>query len=407
MRKSLYIISILLFSVVIFITVFGGKPMPMLVVEEVVRKDTVIYKMSDSTFLIKDTINLKGFNLILPDSVTLKFEGGVVKNGSITGCNTRIIGKKNLFCNVDIKGTWLVPEISTEMFLDLSNPNSLKNVFALSDARIQNRIKIDSGEFWVVADKQHEDILQVPSNTEVLLNGVIKLYPNDLTNYSILSVQKAENVKIYGKGAIVGDKHTHLGKNGEWGMCILLKNANNISIKDITLKDAWGDCIYVGYGSKTVIIESCAIDNGRRQGVSVIAGTKVIIKDCKISNVYGTSPEAAIDIEPNAGDTVGFVCINNVEVQDCQFGFHIYSEIGNKSHINRVDYSNCRVSTKGGDPMVFYNVDTVNVSHCSFVKGGKTAINAHNVGYLNLRNNEIKNGIKYHIIQGNTKLIEN
>lgn len=72
------------------------------------------------------------------------------------------------------------------MFLDLSNPNSLKNVFALSDARIQKRIKIGSGEFGVVADKQHKDILMVPSNTEILLNGVIKLYPNDLTKYSRL-----------------------------------------------------------------------------------------------------------------------------------------------------------------------------------------------------------------------------
>lgn len=76
MRKSLYIIPILLLSVLIFLNAYNDKPMPMLFVEEVIRKDTVIYKKSDSTYLITDTMNLNGFNLILPDDVTLKFRGG-------------------------------------------------------------------------------------------------------------------------------------------------------------------------------------------------------------------------------------------------------------------------------------------------------------------------------------------
>lgn len=408
MTKSPYIILILLFGGAIFLlTAYKGNQMPMLVVKDMERRDTTIYKNSNFTYAISDTVDLNGCNLVLPDSITLKFVGGIVMNGSITGSNTRLIGNKNLFDNIDIKGSWLVPDISTEMFVDLTKPNSIKNVFALSDARIENRIKICSGEYWVVADKRHEDILQIPSNTDVIINGVIKLHPNDLTSYSIISLQKAENVSIHGKGVVVGDKNSHLGKDGEWGMCILLKEVDNISIKDIRIRDAWGDCIYVGYGSKSVTIKNCILDNGRRQGISVIAGTKVNVEDCIISNVYGTLPEAAIDVEPNAGDTVSYVKIQNVDVRDCQYGFHIYSGIGNSSHIGRVDYSSCRISTRGGDPMVFYNVDTVNVSRCSFIKGGNTAINSHNVRFLNLSKNEIKCGITYHKIQGNTKLKDN
>ena len=74
----------------------------------------------------------------------------------------------------------------------------------------------------------------------------------------------------------------------------------------------------------------------------------VTIKNCKISNVSGTNPQYAIDLEPNANDTVNHILIENVEVVDCEGGFMALSSIGRnnvkKKFIGKVQIIKCKVS---------------------------------------------------------------
>ena len=92
-------------------------------------------------FLTSD-INLKGKTMTIPENTILVGRGGVIKNGTIVGSNTTIETNNAIFSDVSIKGTWMVPEISTSLFANLTRVNSLKELLALANPVIKNTIVI-------------------------------------------------------------------------------------------------------------------------------------------------------------------------------------------------------------------------------------------------------------------------
>ena len=276
--------------------------------------------------VITETIDLKRQEAILPEDVTLVFKkSGRITNGRLVGNNTKVVYGGAVFDRVRIHGTWVIPNIRTSMFSDLNYENSLKDVMALSNPEVKNVIVIEKGDYHVTAQRNEDVCLPVNSNTTLTINGTILLTPNNFRNYYIIQAI-GENITINGSGTIIGDKPSHTGKDGEWGMGIELMDAHHVQIKDLTIKDCWGDCIYVGDGSTNVKISHCKLDNGRRQGISITSGENIAIKDCVISNVGGTNPEYAIDVEPNKGDTVRNVVIENVTSLDCMGGFLVWGK---------------------------------------------------------------------------------
>ena len=317
------------------------------------------------TTIINSVIDINGGQLILPKNITLNFErGGRLKNGKIVGNNTSIVGyKQGIFDNVEISGQWYVKYISTDMFEDLMNVNSLKNVFALTNGNVKNVVKIEDKEFRIAAIRVDETILKVPSNTEVIFNGTIKMLPNDFTNYNIIELE-GENIQLHGSGEIIGDKHSHIGTKGEWGMGLLLTNCKNVDVCDITIRDCWGDCIYIGAGSTGVRINNCILDHGRRQGISITSAGRVLIENCTITNVGGTNPEYAIDVEPNENDIVKSVVIKNVKVIDCKGGFLTWGG-AKKSQINSVKLYNCHVQGAVKAEYTFNTSKEIKIINCT------------------------------------------
>lgn len=280
----------------------------------------VIGKVENHTISVLQDVDLRGDTCQLPPKCTLLIKGGIIRNGVIIGNNTNLVSKGIAFDHVTIKGSWRVPDISTKLFSDLSCDNALKNVFALTNPKIKNTVKIEKGEYWVVATKKKDHCLNVNSNTTLVIDGTIRLRPNDYGNYHVLYAV-GHDIVIKGRGSIIGDKHTHLGDKGEWGMGINLHGVNRAMVTGLSIRDCWGDCIYVGGCSKNVTIEKCQLDHGRRQGISVTSADSVIIRDCTITNVGGTNPQYGIDLEPNKGDTVDHVLIEKVIVKGCKGGF--------------------------------------------------------------------------------------
>ena len=318
-----------------------------------------------TTTVIKNVVDMKGEELVLPKDVTLKFEmGGCLKNGKITADNTFITGnKQDILDGVEIAGEWNVKYISTAMFKDLSQQNSLQNVFALASEKVENVITIPEADYVVAANRNGTTILSVPSNTEVIINGTITMLPNNFTNYYIVGL-KGENIQLHGKGAIVGDKHTHTGTKGEWGMGVNLAECKNVDIYDLTIRDCWGDCIYIGTESTDVRINNCTLDHGRRQGISITSAGKVLIENCIISNVGGTAPEYAIDIEPNKNDIIESVIIRNVKSIDCKGGFLTWGGAEN-CLINNVELYDCYVCGATKPDYAFNTSNVVKVVGCT------------------------------------------
>ena len=191
---------------------------------------------------------------------------------------------------------------------------------------------------------------------------------------------------------IVSDKHTHLGTDGEWGMGLRFAGAVNASVSGLTIKNCWGDCIYVGGNSKNVLIERCLLDHGRRQGISVTKADGVTIRNCKISNVSGTNPQYAIDLEPNANDTVDHVLIENVEVVNCEGGLLATKATRDTETkmIGDVQIKNCKVSAQSRYPIKMTSCESLTVENCIVTtRNEKSAIYTKNTRSVVVRNNVI------------------
>ena len=277
------------------------------------------------------------------------------------------------------------------MFTDLGYENSLRDVVALADPSVYNKILVTPGNYIVRANKTSDTCIPLCSNTDFVLQGNIQIIPNDFKCYYIIRAT-GNKINILGNGVIRGDKFQHLGENGEWGMGVEFYGATNSSVKGLTIKECWGDCIYIGGKSKNIRISNCNLVHGRRQGISITSAVGVVINESIISNVGGTDPQFAIDIEPNLNDTIDKILIDNIEVKDCVGG--ILSTKGkNKTgtkRIGEVMIKNCRVSSLSKATIRMSNCEKISVDNCIIKsRDGKKAIRALDVDTVVVRNNTI------------------
>ncbi|MCK9413751.1 MAG: right-handed parallel beta-helix repeat-containing protein [Prolixibacteraceae bacterium] len=180
----------------------------------------------------------------------------------------------------------------------------------------------DNGTVTIPAGTHYIDALvslNLKSNMTLKLESgaVLKAIPNDKNGYYIVKLTNISNVKIVG-GTIQGERAGHFGTTGEWGMCIGILGSSNVSVSDLTVRDGWGDGIYVGYSGtqtcKNISIENVISDNNRRVALGIISVDGMVVKNSVFKNSKGTDPQSGIDIEPNEGNTV-----TNVQVFDSQF----------------------------------------------------------------------------------------
>ena len=361
----------MIISVAVFLSCDSGNAGTSSQEQEIVVADkvdaSVLGRNREKRIIIDKDIDLEGKECIIPKGNTVVFNGGVIKNGILDGNMTKIECKGKAFDRVTIKGSWNVPEISTNLFVNLDYVNSLRDVVALANPRVKNRRVIEKGDYKVRAENKAKVCVPVCSNTDLIIKGTIRLAPNDLKSYNIIQAQ-GENIKIRGNGTIIGDKHTHTGQGGEWGMGIRLTGVIKTNISDLTIKDCWGDCIYVGGNSKNVIIENCKLDGGRRQGISITKANGVTVRNCTITNVCGTAPEYAIDIEPKRHDFVDNILIENVIVRDCEGGFKATTgktKDGAKTPwIGAVTIRNCDVKCRKKYPIRFKKCKKIEINKC-------------------------------------------
>ena len=347
-------------------------------------------KQDDTNYSVSGVVDLKGDTLKLGKNGVLEFKnGGMLKNGVVVGNGTKINGSGTMFDNVTIAGTWNVPEIKSSMFADAKKTNGLQNVFALTDANVQNKVEILEGDYPVKVKSNKGACLNVKGNTDLIIDGNIKMAACKFPRYDIIKAQ-GRNIVIRGKGTIEGDLPNHEGKEGEWGMGIRLNGAHNATIKDITIKNCWGDCIYVGGRSTKVLIDNCTLDRARRQGVSVTSANNVEIRGGKILNIAGTAPEYGIDIEPNKNDTINNILIKNVTMRSCKGGVSVYGRAEN-SYIGKVTVTNCDISTKGKRPVRILMCNEAIVENNKLLNdGGDYSILADRSGKVTVNNNSIQ-----------------
>ena len=186
----------------------------------------------------------------------------------------------------------------------------------------------------------------------------IKIIPNARRATTMFNIYNIENVKIIG-GRITGDKHSHLGTEGEWGYGIAISGSDNVIIEDVYIRQMWGDGINLQryrntypteiFGevteskpNKDVIVDNVICDDNRRQGMSVEAVIRMTIKESVFKNTGGTAPQAGIDIEPwSRFDAREITIVNTQCYGNTGAGIYAYqAKLGNLLIDNYLAYDN-------------------------------------------------------------------
>src|SRR5439155_970637 len=147
--------------------------------------------------------------------------------------------------------------------------------------------------------------LHPPNGTMLAIQGILKSMATATGLNSLIDCSSRRDITIIG-GTIEGDRYVHLGTEGEYGMGIMLRSSLRIRVVGTTLRDCWGDGVWVGDAtykqdtpSRDITLQSIICDNNRRQGLSVGSVIGLEVVGGVFKNTNGTAPSAGIDLEPD------------------------------------------------------------------------------------------------------------
>jgi hypothetical protein len=129
---------------------------------------------------------------------------------------------------------------------------------------------------------------------------------------TLLSAENASDIIIWGYGATIRMRKSEYSRwpyaESEWRHALNFESVRNLGVYGVRVEEAGGDGIYLGRTDdgvpycENVVIRDVVLNNGNRQGLSVVSARRVLIEDSTFSNTGGTLPQAGIDFEPNRAD---------------------------------------------------------------------------------------------------------
>ncbi|MBC7913375.1 MAG: right-handed parallel beta-helix repeat-containing protein [Pyrinomonadaceae bacterium] len=150
--------------------------------------------------------------------------------------------------------------------------------------------------------------LNIGSNkTLTFLKGSeLRLKPSSKKSYNIISLKGVSNVTI-SNVVIKGDRYSHIGNEGEYGMGIAIRGSRNINIFNSRISDCWGDGIYIGQersnnAPKDILIKDAYLRSNRRDGISIISVDGLVLENVYAGYQDGTKPMCGINFETNNPD---------------------------------------------------------------------------------------------------------
>ncbi len=367
------------------------------------------FQQSNSNYIIKKEFDLDGKQIFLPENSVLTFKcKGKLHNGTLIGneSNLSIGKKKTVFSKLLIKGTWCVSNIYSSWF-DFGedaawNTKYMQNLSDLTSDNHTGNIYITEGIYKINVTNESSSCMYVHSNTNLTIDGSIELQPCDKRFYGIVRIVDVHDVHISGKGRIVGDVIDHIGDDGQWGMGIDVWSSRNVVIKDIAVENCWGDCIYIGQSKdvkesfpENVIIDNVRCTASRRQGLSIIAGRNIIVKNslfADIGTIKFSPPGAGLDIEPNRyGETI----VDSIVISNCVFKNNHDGKDFSSFNLDKtasVLFNNC---TFEGRLVMHDKVYNITFNQCDI---NDFYINRQNTGNILFVNSKIRNTPPQHLI---------
>ena len=352
---------------------------------------------ANKTYVIHDDFVLDE-DVTIPANCVLRFEGGSLSNGTLIGNDTRLEGNLNgVFSNItiDANGSWNVPYISTDYFVNISDSatdetqrdrskdNLIHNVLRMTSEAINNEVFI-KGNYWVdvEGDVSNHIAIRAKSNTKYYIQGTIRMISHNYAKSSLIHLAGSHNVVITGGGSLYGDKLRHVyydgnsypdgyipgfarnsakpsGYNAHGSNHGIYVSGKDIVLDSINIHDITSDGLYINQATN-ITIKNFSINNARRVGLSVIDTDKLIVENGCIDTVSGTAPEKGIDVEPNSGNKVDRASFRNIYITNVSVGFGVNNTNGD-----------------GCNNIIF---DSIKVDNCC---AGFNSVKSYNVAFRN------------------------
>ena len=346
---------------------------------------------------ITGVIDLTTLSKTLPTNTIVNYFGGKFTNGTLVGNNTIIhnLDNKQLFDNVAIQGTWKVEKahsdwfktwhdgyvLDKEMRLDgngdryfISKVNEGGTQFYVNNTTydfgvstgltyhddtvaLQQLLNLkadyttigNAGEVFMIDANNGQNIrgrtdfggllVELFDDKIIEIKGVLKAIRNDKTSSSILRVGFCKGLTITGHGGIDGELFEHEGNSGEWGIGIFVHSCVDLTVKNIAIRDCWGDGVFSSYSkmgdwqlnpieikrketNERHTWENVKIYDCGRTGFVYEIGNYVDVVNCDISfnaRHRWKQMAAGVDVEPFGSADAGMRTCLFFKFQKCVF----------------------------------------------------------------------------------------
>lgn len=352
--------------------------------EEIIQFDLSFFPSSD--MIVVDRIfDLNGSDVYLKEGTIVSFKPyGAIINGIVVGNKSIIRGLHKDAIGVKLAGTWKDINIIEDTFFSnhyLDDNAILENINVLQSDNYHQKVSI-TRDYCAKINESVGSLLNICSNTELVMTSKISLLPNNMKAYSIINVCAKSDVCITG-GYIIGDVGEHKYVNGstsEWGVGINVISSRNVQIVGTKITKCTGDGIYIGGGSeeyigefskacKNITIKKVECNDNRRQGMSVIHVDGLVVKKSSFINTgqtEKTAPSAGIDLEPNVSNGRNN-SIRNVNIAKCvmlgNMGRSFECDLGVTDGII-TNYEKVKISDCICDGQFFVGVPNITVRNC-------------------------------------------
>lgn len=159
-------------------------------------------------------------------------------------------------------------------------------------------VLVPKGTYRVRANGKSRLRLKSKMTFQMASGAVLAVIPTGSAYYSVLRISGVSDVNVVG-GTLQGDRREHKARGGEWGQGIIVgPESVRINISNVTSQNMWGDGFYVA-GGQDIAFCSVQAKRNRRQGLSIVDGSRILVTRSVFSDTSGTRPSAGIDLEPN------------------------------------------------------------------------------------------------------------
>jgi nitrous oxidase accessory protein NosD len=201
------------------------------------------------------------------------------------------------------------------------------NVLAPLQTLINNVSKKGGGVVYLPAGSYGiKGVLRIPKNIKLVGAGSSTVLRQLLKNSELIRIENTSNVLI---ASMTLDQTKVSHTSGQSNHGIFIAGASRVGLKGLLLKGPFqqngkerGDGIYIrrngdtgSIKSEIIVIKDSTVEGASRNGISMVSGENVWIENVQLRNFSGNI-NAALDFEPEAGDTVRKVTVNQVTINE-------------------------------------------------------------------------------------------